>query len=142
MTKSKSKSKQKPKPKPRKPVYTKPNKHQPTGFAVELREVLKAITITEVSMLAEILNVQDQQLMTQAGIKMDIQDIECYEGGVKNAIDSFEYWFQAGPATTQGNDKNKYVLIKGSVLNWVLDAIMFRVSYDGLKVLPDLGIPL
>lgn len=149
MTKAKSKIKQRKigfqtpkKPARRLPVYTKPNLHQPIGFADDLRGALKAITITEAAMLAEIMNVHAQELMTQAGIKMDIQDIECYEGGVKNAADSFDYWFHAGPATTMGDDKNKYVLIKSNVLNWLLDCIMFRMSYDGYKILTKLGIPL
>lgn len=125
----------------RKPAYAKANKYMPVGFGDELREVLQLITITEVVEMAEIMGVASQELRTPAGIAMDIKDIECYEGGVKNAVDSMKYWFHAGPAIADGKGST-YVLLQGSVLSWLIDSIMFQITYHGLDILSELGIPL
>ncbi len=112
----------------------------PQGTFDEVRACLLDMSTSQVLELAEILKIQNQTLKTPFG-DMKAWDFLCHEvdGFDKLAVHTrwVEWWGGPELTTTVG-----FTRVRGSFLDWLLDNILYRMSYTGRKVIKLLGLPL
>lgn len=121
-----------------KPKFKHPNKHIPPGFFERLRRSLKNLSMRDVVRLANQLNILSHTFYDEQGNSLTVEDVECIEGSSKYASDSRKYWFYGGPEIIGEN--SLYTLFYGSILDWLIDNILFRVSFTGMCLLETLEI--
>jgi hypothetical protein len=82
-----------------------------------------------------------------SGEEMNIEDLACMYGHNEFSAQCGPVKFYGGPELNYdtglvGCEDHRFKLIESSVLFFVLDAILFRVSQTGLDVFKTLEIPL
>ncbi len=117
-----------------------PNKYIKEGLFDKLQEGLSELRTRDVMRIAHQLGVLGQKLHTGQGTEVDIEDIECIEGSDKFARDSNYYWFWAGPELKGSPRGHMYTTVKGTILDWLVDNILFQLSYGGWDILEALEI--
>lgn len=98
--------------------------------------------IRDVMRVAHQLGVLGQTVYDEQGGELKIEDVECIEGSEKAARSSRFYWFWAGPELIKADSENGhiYTTVRGTVLDWLIDNILFQLSYNGWNVIDKLEI--
>lgn len=118
----------------------------PPGTFDDLHDALQYLILEDVFDLLQMLGMHNQLVRDDSGQELTIADIICVEGSGVVAAESRRYYFYGGPErvidTSQSGDGAAFQLIHGTVLQWLLDCILFRMTYDGWDVTRKLGLPL
>lgn len=96
------------------------------------------MTTSQVFELAEKLKVQNQILITPYG-DLRPYDFLCHEGFDKLALHTQWVGWWGGPELQTAV---AFTRVSGSFLDWLLDNILYKMSYDGWEVTKLLGLPL
>ncbi len=119
--------------------YKYTNKFITSGLIEELAEVVKYFRLQDCIRTCKKLGVDGLELRMPNGVAVTIEDIAGLEGYNAYAESVGPVWFHAGPEMI---GKDKYKFIPGTVLNWFMDVILFRVVADGYEIFNKAGIPL
>lgn len=92
--------------------------------------------------VAHQLGVLGQSVYDSQGTELKIEDVECLEGCEVLARNSRLYYFWAGPELKESARGHIYTTVSGTVLDWLIDNILFQLSYNGWDVIEKLEIEL
>ena len=120
--------------------FSHPNKFIQAGLFDQLQEGLCHLKIRDVIRVAHQLGVLGQTVYDAQGNELHIEDIECAEGDHVLARESDLYYFWAGPELSETVRGHMYTTVSGTVLDWLIDNIMFQLSYNGWDVIEKLEI--
>lgn len=130
------------------PKYKTPNKHIWPGLVDDVVDTLEDLDMSTCVWIMTKLKMQALQCwFSPNGEEMNIEDLACMYGCNYPAAQAGPVNFYAGPEKNYdtgltGCEDHRFVLIQSSVLYFVLDAILFRLSQQGVKVFEELEIPL
>lgn len=127
-------------------IYAIDNYFIREGFIVELREVLEHLTLAGATKLAIHFGFDNSALTWYYKQHVSTTLNGLLENYSNNTLarDIGPFGFYGGPELNQQDEHiyEPFMFIRGSLLAWVMDMILFEVSIKGMTVLDDIGIPL
>lgn len=125
-------------------TYAYKNKYIHQEFIDDLYRTLEFCRLEHACRILNQLGVAGTQVLDDTGHYVTIAELICWYGESALCKTVFPIYFYGGPERESIFEalEDQYVLMKGSVLTFLLDSILLAVSIKGYDILEPMDLPL